>query len=398
VINDKHLRVVSALFLLIGLLGFAAIIASAAPADPDPTFGYQGSGTATDYVPYVTVHKVLLQADGKIIVVGTRRIAYYGQPEKDYLFVRRYTTTGELETSFNTALKQGIGYDAEIQPDGKLVVIGQAPNTISSPFGGSTSAISPVVWRFNQNGTIDAGFGSNGARFINAHSGGSFRVEVFNTYIIILYASRPMFTLGEHTYKVSRLSATGNFDYTLTLPFQYAQYKTVTMRLDPLTTDIVVLSDAQLRRYTIAGTPAASFGTNGVATVPYCHSVPGLPFAPIDMEIQPDGGILVLRSYFYQNVDTVNLSRQFADGAADPTVCEVLSSAFIVGPDLLLQPDGRFFFFIGNGNGVRFFPDGSPAVSVSNHTRDPQAIQPDQKLVTATSTSSSIQLTRRLLD
>jgi uncharacterized delta-60 repeat protein len=213
---------------------------AAAPGDPDPTFG--AGGTATDFVNGVTIRDVVLQPDGKIIVVGSKKLTIQiGEPPKDYLFIRRYTATGVLETTFNTTLKQGIGYDAEVQPDGKVVVIGQAPNTVTSPFGVTVNTTSPVVWRFNGNGTLDTNFGSNGARFVNAQSGGNLGIEVFNTYIVITYASRNLFLLGDYSYKVSRLTQNGSFDYTMTLPFPYAQYADVTVMLDPLTSDIVAL-------------------------------------------------------------------------------------------------------------------------------------------------------------
>lgn len=372
-------------------------ILSATPGDLDPTFGT--GGIVIDIVSDVGINKVVLQPDGKIIVVGKRRLAYLGQPPKDYLFVRRYTSAGALETSFNTAGKQGIGFDADLQPDGKLVVIGHAPNTITTPFGNSVSTTSPIVWRFHENGTSDTSFGSNGSRFVNAQYGGDVSIEVFNTYIVIGYASRNVWMFGDYSYKVSRLSQAGNFDFTLTLPFQNVQNQILTTKLDPSNGDIVVVGNDELRRFTIGGAVVTSFGTNGVAPVPYCYYSPGLPLSQRDMVIQPDGGILVLRAYNHQAGTAIGISRQGPTGAAD--LCVSAASWYYVDHDLMLQPDGRFFFYDGNTTGYRFFPSGIPATNVNNHTGHPQAIQSDQKLVTAWAESpnyDSIRLERRLLD
>jgi uncharacterized delta-60 repeat protein len=376
-----------------------AAAAVAAAGDPDPSFGT--GGTATDFLATSsTVNKVILQPDGKLIVVGKRLLSIApGQPLKDYLMVRRYTAAGALETTFNTAFRQGIGFDAEVLPDGSVVILGHAPNTFTSPLGGVViSTTSPVIWKFNQNGVIDTSFGSNGTRFFNAQSGGNFNIEVLNSQIVVLYASRNPLLLGDYSYKVARVSETGSVDYTITLPYTYASYNTVTMKVDAPASDILAVSGSQLRRYTIDGAVDASFGTNGAASVPYCHSFPGLPITSKDLEIQPDGGILVLSTYIYMQASAVNVTRQTAIGVPDPTVCQGMTLGTGVGSDLLLQPDGRFFFLGGGGSGIRYFADGSAATNVGNLTQNPQVIQPDQKLVTARTTASSLILTRQLLD
>jgi uncharacterized delta-60 repeat protein len=385
---------ISTLLFSLTLLASTVI---AGPGDPDPTFGV--NGTATEILTGATVNKVILQPDGKIIVIGKRYMSVgLGQPAKDYLMVRRYTATGALDTIFNTVLKQGAGFDAEVQTDGKVVVLGQAPNTVTSPFGGSISTTSPVVWRFNSDGTVDTGFGSNGARFLNAQSGGNLNLELAGTNILILYASRNPLLLGDYAYRFSRLSPSGDFDYTVTLPYTYYSFSIVTMKVDAPTNDVIVLASQQLRRYNIDGSADTSFGSNGVAAVPYCLSPQGLPISSKDMEIQPDGGILVFAWYQYMQTTAANLTRQSSSGTPDATICMgMILGPGVVGTDLFLQPDGRFFFYNG-GVGARFFSDGMQASSIQNFTQDPHAIQTDQKLVTARATSGSLILNRQMMD
>jgi len=137
-----------------------------------------------------------------------------------------------------------------------------------------------------------------------------------------------------------------------------------------------------------------------VAAVPYCFSVANLPLASRDIQIQTDGGILVYAAYDSFGATTaVNLTRQNSDGAPDPSICKALEIWMGAGNELMLQPDGRFFFRLsGFVAGARYFPDGSPSTNVVNFFWYPSVIQPDQRLVSTRPSSSAVILTRQLLD
>ena len=306
-----------------------APFALAAAGDYDPTFG--NAGTATDWsANNVTVHKILVQPDGRIIVVGTRKVPILTGPPIDKVFVRRYTSTGVLDTSY-TGLKPGIGYDAELQPDGKLVVIGAAPNTVYSREGLVMSTISPVVWRFNSNGSIDTSFGTSGAAFFNTTERGNFHIEVFAGSIFIAYGSRPM-NVVTTSYKVSRLDSNGSTDFSLTMPMTYVSgEKAFSMKVDAASGDMIVAGpkstnqNTVLRRYTQNGALVTSFGTSGEAAVPDC-STPNPELRVKDLVIQPDGSILVHR-YTGSGNRAVNISRQSSGGTADGLLRVSLSSS-----------------------------------------------------------------------
>jgi uncharacterized delta-60 repeat protein len=386
------------LILLISLALFVVPV-SAAPGDLDPSFG--SGGTAIDYTAGTDIRKVILQPDGKIIVIGSRKVSIpIGSTPVDYLFVRRYTSTGAVDTSFG-GLRRGIGYDAEVQPDGKVVVLGSAPNTVSSPFGGTYNVNSPVVWRFNSNGTTDTGFGSSGARFIGVAESGNFNIDLFAGSIFISYAGRPVY-LFTTTYRVSRLASDGTVNLTVTLPFTYSSGETAfAMNVDQSSGDIVVggprSSDqnAVLRRYTQNGDVVSSFGVNGEAVVPDCYaSEPSVK----DLVIQPDGNILVYR-YTGPSYVQIFISRQTSNGS--PTgLCYGTYIPPAVGSELYLQPDGKFFFFIGfNVTFHRFFGDGTFDTHVYPGTSAPGVIQPDLKIVNATEYGDDqIVITRRFLN
>ena len=102
------------------------------------------------------IHDAVLQADGKIVAVGSTFIG--GKVE---LALARYDNDGSLDTTFGTAGQVttdlgGVNQSASslvIQPDGKLVVAGvYAPNGPSEFF----------LARYLSSGSLDATFGTNG--------------------------------------------------------------------------------------------------------------------------------------------------------------------------------------------------------------------------------------------
>lgn len=126
---------------------------------PDDSFGTQGlvvTHVGTETLNGEFARGVAIQADGKIVVVGN---TYIG--ETSAFGVVRYNTDGSLDTSFNgtgkviTSLGVG-GSSAEsilIQPDGKLLILGNARDGDKGAFG---------LARYNVDGTLDPSFGAGG--------------------------------------------------------------------------------------------------------------------------------------------------------------------------------------------------------------------------------------------
>ena len=112
-------------------------------------------------------HGVAMQSDGKIVVVSTAS----GIDGSSDVLVVRFNSNGSLDTSFgggvgyvrldiDGTVSQSIetGYDVTIQPDGKIVAIGQEVIWSATP-GQPTNVL---VARLNPNGTPDLTFGSGG--------------------------------------------------------------------------------------------------------------------------------------------------------------------------------------------------------------------------------------------
>jgi uncharacterized delta-60 repeat protein len=131
--------------------------------DLDTTFG--GGGVVLTSFPAVSknvkgergsAYAVKIQSDGKIVAAG---LGF-----QDFA-VARYTTTGSLDPTFGNGGKvetdfghnaNDSAYNLEIQPDGKIVVVGTTVVTAK----GSSQIVNAVA-RYNTNGTLDTSFGPN---------------------------------------------------------------------------------------------------------------------------------------------------------------------------------------------------------------------------------------------
>jgi uncharacterized delta-60 repeat protein len=118
---------------------------------------FNGTGiVTTNFGQLDDIHGLALQADGKLIAVGS-----YFTGSKVDLALARYNPDGSLDSSFGSAGKVttdlgGVNQSAQsvvIQADGKLLVAGvYAPNGASQFF----------LARYQSDGTLDEGFGANG--------------------------------------------------------------------------------------------------------------------------------------------------------------------------------------------------------------------------------------------
>jgi uncharacterized delta-60 repeat protein len=142
----------------------------------DTTFSSDGRvltpvGTSTDIAT-----SVVLQPDGKIVVAGSSFVNFLAF--NDFAAVR-YNADGTLDTSFGTGGKVitpvGTNNDEAralaIQPDGKLVVVGE------SSFGFTTRF---AVVRLTASGSLDTSFGASGVVTtpVGLSSSGAFAVAI----------------------------------------------------------------------------------------------------------------------------------------------------------------------------------------------------------------------------
>ena len=209
----------------------------------DTSFGTGGKVLTSIGAADDEAHSVIIQTDGKIVAAGFGNTATSGT---DFALVR-YNTDGSLDNSFGTGGKvtTPIGFGGDIrkialQADGKIVAAGYTST-------GPTFDVALV--RYNPNGTLDVGFGTNG-KVITAIGSSD---EIANAVLI-----QPN----------GKIIAVG-----------WSDQSTI---------------DFALVRYNSNGTPDNSFGTNGIVLTPIGNST-DFGFAAA---LQTDGKIVVTGSSY----------------------------------------------------------------------------------------------------
>jgi uncharacterized delta-60 repeat protein len=275
----------------------------------DPTFGGDGLVT-TDIGAFSDVAvQVLVQSDGKIVVVADSSTV--ADNSDSDIAVVRYQTDGTLDPGFGTGgikvLSLGTATDTPhagaLQTDDKVIVVGGLTSTM-------TTSADLFVLRLDTSGNLDGGFGTGGVATLDfggrGDSGAAVAVQTDGMIVIA----------GE------------SFD-------------------GPLYLDGAV---ATLSRLDAAGVPDPGFGTGGsvVEAIDTINIFKALA-------IQPDGKIAVLGATGPLNVG-FRLFRYDDTGVPDPGLAPDPIPVFPQSDTpqaLALQPDGKFIV-IGNGLSPHF--------------------------------------------
>lgn len=146
--------------------GLAGVDFALARFNPDGTldtgFGTGGKVT-TDFAGFDQAFAIMLQPDGKLVAAG---VANQGSGDANFALAR-YNPDGALDTSFGSggkvstdfAGRDDVALDLVLQADGKIVVVGRMALDIGPPHGLSLDF---ALARYNPDGTLDTSFGSEG--------------------------------------------------------------------------------------------------------------------------------------------------------------------------------------------------------------------------------------------
>ncbi len=274
-----------------------ADIARAAPGDLDPNFGTDGEvitsiGTGND-----EAHALAIQPlDGKIVVAG-----WSEQNGTHDIALVRYNSNGVVDTGFGTngvvTTFIGSGDDeaeaVAIQSDGKIVVAGRTQQ--------GTFDIALV--RYNSNGVVDTGFGTNGvvttfigsgddeAKAVAIQSDGKIvvagRSEQSGSFDFVVVRYNPDGSLDNSGFGINGKVTTpvgGNDDGAESIAIQSDNKVVVAGHSLIAGTD-----DIALVRYNINGGQDTSFGNGGFVTT----SVGVSNDEAYGVALQSDGKIVV---------------------------------------------------------------------------------------------------------
>ena len=303
----------------------------AAPGGLDPSFG-TGGRVVTDFNLSTDIaNAIALQADGKLVVVGT---TYTNNDYSDEDFaIARYNPDGSLDTSFGTNGRvttdfpglAAVASSVLVQPDGKILVAGGA-------FPLFTFLGNFELARYNPDGSLDAGFGDGGI-VTTVFPHGSYASA------LVLQPDGKIVAAGTDYVN---FSSEANSD-----------------------------TDFAIARYEADGSPDSSFGNGGQVSTDF-ERLNDDAFAVL---IRPDGRIVVVGSSRDRLTDyDFAAARYLANGQLDPAFGTggKVSTDFARGFDrartAALQPDGSIVaagFAIRtsgiheNFAAVRYLPDGA---------------------------------------
>lgn len=173
----------------------------------DQTFGSNGSVQTTFGDSAAEGNDLVLQADGKIIVVGFTGAGSYSSLNNFALV--RFNPDGSLDQSFGAGGKvksvSGVATSVALQADGKILVGGTYDTGSSNGF---------MVARYNSNGLLDGTFGNAGVTK-TAIGGGdafSFGIGLLSDGRIVLggYSA----TTQNHDFTVACYTSRGTLDQT----------------------------------------------------------------------------------------------------------------------------------------------------------------------------------------
>ncbi len=357
----------------------------------DLTFSGDGRITA-DLGGDELVKKVLLQPDGKILVLGDSS-GDFG--------LTRFTDAGELDTSFSGDGKVVADFgdtdlvvDAVIQSDGKIVVVGNSngnfalvrytaagisEGNLSTDFGGPDDAKrvliqsdgkilvvgdsddAVVVARYRTDGLLDASFSADGKVLTDLGTNAVVNDAVLQTdgKLVVAGANGSDFALVRYNVNGTLDTSFGGSGIVVTNLPDFSAVQRVMLQSDG---KILAIGDNDgdfaLTRYTTDGRLDRSFSRDGIVATDF-----GTLDTVSDAVVQPDGKILVLGT----SDSRVALARYDEDGTLDTSFSgdgKVTSTPgnSSQGDKLLLQRNGKVVVLAtvdGNAVLVRYNSDGS---------------------------------------
>ena len=187
-----------------------AIAKLQALGDPDGGFGGGDGMRLLDFGHEDVAYGVVVDRDGRISVVGSANDAH----GDGRVAVARLRAGGALDTSFNgdglmTARSpDGLpvyGYDAVLQPDGKLVVVGETYDGTAGRF---------FAMRLRQDGLLDRTFGGDGKVLVNFGPGddGAWKTALTSSGKIVLAGWSDNGVGGDQRSAAARLLPDGRLD------------------------------------------------------------------------------------------------------------------------------------------------------------------------------------------
>lgn len=358
---------------------FVGVVQAVVPGSRDFSFGQLGKAIPVTTAPNgVDIYSIAVQSDGKVVAVGTDR--FYIANGSENISVRRYNTDGTPDTSFgNNGVfiydhfgQLDAAYSVVIQSDGKIVVVGGGFRE-SSNFPPNPNNIKGIkILRLLPNGTFDSTFGTNGFAYEN------FNMAIIPRSIFIQPDGKIVIAGTDYSTRilVSRFNANGSVDsgFGTNGAVVFNNFNESELKITPQTDGkivVVALNDPgadSLIRLNPNGSMDTEFAGGGQTQITL-----GDRFSVPELAVQQDNKILVSVYRYGQSLPVIQ--RYNPDGSVDssfnPSHGDVLSDRGCVNctksvSKILPLPDGKFYT-VGNVYGYTYGTFAKPIISVSRY-------------------------------
>jgi uncharacterized delta-60 repeat protein len=371
----------------------------------DPSFSGDGKQT-TNFGNVDQANGVAVQGDGKIVAVGTAGLGGFA--------LARYNADGSLDTSFSGDGKQTTAFGSQnsldegtavaLQPDGKIVMVGQA------------DSVDFALARYNADGSLDTSLSGDGKQTTDfgrldgatavALQGDGKIVAVGGVHFDPNGTSSQDFALARYNPDGSLdPSFSGDGKQTTDFGGNGDQATAVALQGDGkiVAVGLARFTDFALARYNANGSLDASFSGDGKQTTNF-----GGPDRANGVALQGDGKIVAVGVGRGSNETTdFGIARYNSDGSLDTSFSgDGKQTTDFGGIDaangVVLQGDGKVVA-VGSAGGVdfaltRYNPDGSLDTSFSGDGKQTTnfgpsdqatavALQGDGKIVVVGATS-----------
>lgn len=349
---------------------------------------------------------VVIQADGKIVAAGTAgyEVTSFG--------LARHQADGALDATFGgvgalvtTFAAPAAAYAVAIQADGKIVAVGTAGKSVIPPYTGSPDrpGITFALARYNADGTLDPSFGTDGK--VRTGFG---RSAAAAAYAVAIQPDGKLVAVGlaRKAFALARYNVDGSLDTSFSLNGK-ARTRFVDRPLRESATDVAIQADGGilvsgiacdangcnlvLARYLPDGSLDAFFGAGGGAITPISWYTVG------DLAVQADGKIVVGAGHSLFRYDpNGSLDTSFSDDgwvrtavAADGVGIQSDGKIVVTGPTrwepwtfavARFDPSGALDRTFGGGRATTDFPGFDDLAYAL-------AIQADGKIVAVGTTS-----------